>query len=545
MPPSIPVTHRASFEAFQLVTAEEIMKFIMAAPNKYCALDPAPTWLIKRCSNLVSPFVAIMCNRSLQEGHLPVNQKTALVTPLIKKVGLDPTELKNYRPVSNLSFISKLVERVVSKQINMHLSVTGSLPSHQSAYRQFHSTETALLKVVNDIAVAADDGQVSILSLLDLSAAFDTVDHKILIKRLENTHGICGMALEWLKSYLTGRTQCVVIGDKSSLLMSLDCGVPQGSVLGPQLFLLYTVEIMEIIHRHGLEGHCYADDTQTYIHCDVEDAKNIHLKLLPCIDDIDRWMASNRLKLNADKTEFIWIGPKAKLRRIQPDALPVSGALVVPANVVRNLGVYIDGELSMRDHINRLSRTCYFQLRQLRTVRRSLTPEATRLLLHSFVVSRLDYCNSLFVGLPSCTLSKLQLIQNAAARLFGGLRKNDHVSEVMEKKLHWLRIPERIVFKLSTLVYKSLHNEGPSYLSEQCVPVTDDNPYLSGHRSSSRGDLFVPRTQSATYGNRAFSVAGPSIWNSLPADIRGLGTLNDFKAKLKTFLFTKSYPTKS
>ena len=138
---------------------------------------------------------------------------------------------------------------------------------------------------------------------------------------------------------------------------------------------------------------------------------------------------------------------------------------MVPSVVVRNLGVYVDGELSMKDHINKLARTCFFQLRQLRTIRRSLTKKATRLLHHAFVVSQFDYCNALFTGLPLQSLGRRQLIQNAAARLFGGLRKYDHFTATMKSELHWLRIPERINFKLSTLVYKALHG-GRTSISE-------------------------------------------------------------------------------
>ena len=529
------------FERFEQVSVLDVERLISAAPNKCCSLDPVPTWLLKKCSHELAPYVAMMCNRSLKEGYLPASQKTALVTPLLKKSGLDPADLKNYRPVSNLSFISKLVERAACLQMNAFLDVSGTLPSHQSAYRKYHSTETALLKVLSDLATAADGGQVSLLSLLDLSAAFDTVDHGILIKRLQNTHGVEGTALRWITSYLTDRTQRVVrAGSSSSAIMKLDSGVPQGSVLGPVLFLLYTVDILKIINQHGLHGHCYADDTQTYVHCSVAAASEIHLRLLPCIESIDSWMAVNRLKLNGDKTEFMWVGSKRNLQKIQQNALPVSGASVVPTSVVRDLGVYIDSELSMKDHVNKLTRRCYFQLRQLRVIRRSLTKEAARTLLHAFVVSRLDYCNSLLAGVPKGILNKLQSIQNSAARLYAGHGKFDHITPPMRDELHWLRIPERINFKLCTLVYKALHGMAPAYIQDLCLP-TAINPNLTGHRSASRGDLFVPRMITMKYGKRSFGAAGPMAWNSLPQDIRKSDSLEVFKSRLKTFLFKQSY----
>ena len=179
-----------SFSSFNVLSIDDIIKMIMRAPNKQCSLDPAPMWLIKDCASLLGPLITYICNRSLAEGSMPVSQKAALVTPLLKKPNLDKSDVKNYRPISNLSFLSKLVERCVSVQLTNYLNQNNLIPAHQSAYRSGHSTETALLKIYSDCVDAIDRGEVTLLGMLDMSAAFDTVDHGILLERLEKTQGI-------------------------------------------------------------------------------------------------------------------------------------------------------------------------------------------------------------------------------------------------------------------------------------------------------------------------------------------------------------------
>jgi len=180
------------------------------------------------------------------------------------------------------------------------------MPSVQSAYRQGHSTETAVPKVISDIIDAADTQKVTLLGLLDMSAAFDTVDHKILLERLEVvSFGVKGQALAWLSSFLTDRTQVVAFGGNKSSSRRLLCGVPQGSVLGPLLFVLYSADVISIAAKHGVCIHTYADDLQTYISCAASNQTTATSRLLTCVFDIDRWMSCNRLKMNAGKTEFI------------------------------------------------------------------------------------------------------------------------------------------------------------------------------------------------------------------------------------------------
>ena len=185
--------------------------------------------------------------------------------PLLKKPSLSTDDLNNFRPISNLNFISKILEKVVASRIQSHLSSNSLSSSFQSAYRIFHSTETTLLKIHNDLILVMDRGEVTSLILLDLSADFDTVDHSILLTRLQNWFGLDGLSLDWFTSYLSSRSQAVSINDSISAFSTLSCGVPQGSVLGPLLFTLYTTPLDSVISKNSLKYHLYADDTQLYI----------------------------------------------------------------------------------------------------------------------------------------------------------------------------------------------------------------------------------------------------------------------------------------
>ena len=247
----------------------------------------------------------------------------------------------------------------------------------------------------------------------------------------------------------------------------------------------------------------------------------------------------NRLQLNASKTEFLWCSSSRRIHLHDRTSFHVGDDLVQPASVVRDLGLYIDEALTMTDHINNLMRTCFGILRQLKTIRRCLPLETTKMLIHSFISSRVDYCNAAFAGLPASTLSRVQSVLNAAARLVYGARKYDHVTPLLRDRLHWLRMPERVTYKLCLLIYKCLHNLAPVYLSDAITPLSMV-PSRQRLRSSTSLDLLVPRT-CAKIGERAFHVAGPVAWNSLPSDVQSAESLGTFKQRLKAHLFRKSY----
>ena len=258
-------------DQFTHTTTSEVRSIILKSTNASCDLDPFPTRLLKHyIDDLIIPITAIT-NLSMREGVVPPDFEQALVTPLIKKKTLCRNEFKNYRPISNLSFLSNILEKIVAKRLNAHIE-EHLLSNHlQSAYKRFHSTETALLKIHNDIICNMDNGKVTALTLLDLSAAFDTIDHATLLERLYGHFGISGTVLQWFKSYISNRQQRVHIDGSLSCPQDLNFGVPQGSVLGPFLFCLYTTSISQIITTHDVSHHMYADDTQVYVELSQSD----------------------------------------------------------------------------------------------------------------------------------------------------------------------------------------------------------------------------------------------------------------------------------
>jgi exonuclease III len=521
-------------------TEEELWKIISKSPAKSCMLDPIPTWLIKECKCELLPIMTSIINSSLQSSQVPASMKSAVVTPLLKKSTLDPEILKNYRPVSNLSYISKLLETVVARRLTDYMTVNNLHEDLQSAYKSGHSTETALIKVQNDILTSIDQHGVVILVMLDLSAAFDTIDHDILFDRMENTLGITGPALDWFRSYLSGRTLRVKIGRSFSELLDILYSVPQGSVLGPLLFLIYLLPLGKLIRKHGLYLHIYADDTQLYISIRPISQRAVDIgvaKLEACLTDIYTWMSQNKLKLNADKTEVLVLATPQQRAKISVPSISVNGEIVqILSEPIGNLGAVFDPSMNMSAHVTKVVKSANYHLHNIGKARKYLTEESTKLTVVSLVTSRLDYCNGLLYGITLELVLKLQRVQNNAARVITLTKKHDHISPVL-KDLHWLPIAMRIQYKILLLVYKCKSGTAPSYLKEL---LTEYNPSRT-LRSATKNLLCEPRTNMKTYGDRAFCACAPKLWNQLPNNICAADSVPIFKRLLKTHLFKVAY----
>ena len=267
-PPNVPFhLPEVKLDEFYSVSEDEVRRIILESSNASSKLDPIPTSLVKLFCHELTPIIAEIINLSFSEGIVPNHWKITLVLPLLKKFGLD-FMFENFRPISNLPFAAKSAEKVTISQLSIHSAANAPFPDreYQSAYRKNHPTETALLKVQNDILLSMDRQEVTLLVLIDLSSAFDTIDHAILLETIEKDFGVTGNALKWLTSYLSERKQTILIKDHESDVFNLQSGVPQGSCLGPVLFILYVAGLFKIIDKHLPNAHTYTDDTRIHLY---------------------------------------------------------------------------------------------------------------------------------------------------------------------------------------------------------------------------------------------------------------------------------------
>ena len=438
--------------------------------------------------------------------------------------------------MSNLPFFSKVLEKVVLEQLLNHLHSNNLVYPLQSAYRSGHSTETALLKICNDILTALDSNNVSLLTLLDLSAAFDTIDHSILLSRLRHSFGLHNTVLDWFHSYITDRQQVVSVNGLCSNATFLTYGVPQGSVLGPLLFILYTYPVSSIVQGHLLQHHSFSDDNQLYVSGPLPDLPLMIQNTQACVSDLKNWMTDNKLKLNEDKSELILITPPSLQNHPSlPTTITLIDSPITLSHSARNLGVTLDQTLTFQQHVSNVCRTCFLELRRISSIRHLLSEDTTKALVCAFVLSRLDYCNALLSGSPSHLINKLQKVQNHAARLIFRSSKYDHVSPLL-RSLHWLPVQQRIAYKIACLCFKSIESSCPEYLT-QLLHLYAPSRTL---RSSSDTRLYTtPTVRTKRFGHRSFAYQASSTWNPLPRSLRYSHSLPAFKRNLKTHLFPK------
>ena len=321
---------------------------------------------------------------------------------------------------------------------------------------------------------------------------------------------------QWMPSYLQDRSRRVVIGRASSEPRILTTGVPQGSVPGPLLFSLYVQPIGEVIQRHGLHFHHYADDLPVFSHFSLshESLQDTLSRLEACITEIKHWMTQNYPKMNDQKIKFLPIVPRSAQHLLLGLSLTVGDASVATVSMVRNLGAHLTTHMEMTVNTSNIVKSYYFQLHHIARFNRYLPRKTKERVVNALVTSRLDYCKALMHGTTQDNLDKLQRVQNWAARLLVGTSKFENMKKVL-MDLHWLPVRARISYKTCVLAHKAVHGEGPVYLRDLiCLYMPGRSP-----RSGDSLQLARPRTRTKA-GDAAFSVAAADLWNGLPTTIR-------------------------
>ena len=517
----------SSLDSFELTTREELLSIIKKTGTKTSPADPLPSPLIESNLDALLPHLENLVNLSLSTSSFE-GLKEAYVVPLLKGSNLDPNNMKNYRPVSLLPFVGKLIERVVHNRVTSHLALNNLNCETQHGYKKHHSCETLLVKLIDDIMVAVDQGRGVVVLIVDLSAAFDTVDHKILLNVLRYKYFITGSALKWFKSFLTGRTQRVKIGDHFSEPIMVSFGVPQGSVLGPLLFNMYTAAITREFFEEGFESLGYADDNVGYMHFTLTTQIRTLMNSIPdCISRLKRWTSTYFLKLNEEKTSVIVFGNQSFTNSLTVRHAHLnSGDILKVDDKVKLLGVTLDSGLTFDNHISKVISSANLILHNIRKIRRYLDRKSAETLVHALITSRLDQCNLLLLGTSTANRRKLQLLQNNALRVTLDLHPRSRLSTFYQE-LHWLNIDQRLHFKLIITVHKCINNSWtPAPLANRIVVSTPHNMVLD--------TPFHPESQ---MGKKAFRYLGPRCWNALPNYLRVTPEFPKFKGLLKNYLF--------
>lgn len=512
---------------FGEVSTEEIDRIVRHLKSNAIGSDNINLKML----NLVFPHLTIyftyIINKCLINGIFPEVWKRANVLPIPKND--NPTELSQFRPISILPTLSKVLERIVADQLNKYLISKSLLPSIQSGFRANHSTTTALAHIADDIFRANDRKCNTCLILLDFSKAFDTLNHQTLCKKLKY-FGISGSALLFFQNYLSRRYQRIVNNGLFSSFKSVNAGVPQGSILGPLLFSIYTSDFSNFLQTCNV--HQYADDTQIYLSFDFIEigtaVNNINFDL-NTITDVSR---AHSLVLNETKTELLVFGTQNILIENHPlFNITLNGQKLTPKQECKNLGIYFDVQLRFTNHVNYLIKKSYGKLKSFYMHKDVLDPGVKLKLCDSLILSTLSYCDVLYwPALTKRDRLSLQKIQNSCIRYCYSLRKFDHISAKIAES-GWLLLQERFLLHLSCLTFKiNLHQE-PTYLYNKLVRGSNMHS-----RNTRHCNLYtVPKHRTSQF-QKSFSYNATKVYNKLPPDIKICSSVVSFRKNVKKYL---------
>ncbi|CAH2299605.1 Hypothetical predicted protein [Pelobates cultripes] len=491
--------------------------------------DQIPAMLLKLSAPAIAKPVSTLINESLVSGYIPKLWKTARVVP-IHKSG-DTTLVSNYRPISLLPLLSKILEKCVHRHLCEYYQQFNYLTPDQSGFHQNHSTTTALLKVCNDIQAGMEQGALTRAIFLDFAKAFDTVDHDILLHKLKNS-GIDDRSLTWFRSYVSDRLQYVSISDSDSLPLPVTCGGPQGSILGPLLFTLF-INLPNVCKSSNV--NMYADDTVIY--ASKSDLPELEAVLQDQFTEVEWWIAKNKLFLNTDKTVTMIFGTVPKLQKLHNSHLSIktnSNGTLTAVHSFKYLGMILDPNLSFGLHIEKLASKLYPKLGALYRNKSCLSPTVKERIVQQMLMSIIDNGDVVYASASQSQINNLNTLYNSFCRFVLQCNYSTHHCDML-KELNWLSLESRCTLHLSSLVFKSFSGKLPPYLNKMLSPAVPTSYKL---RSSTNTLLSLPQYKKKM-ARSSFSYRAPQLWNDLPHNLKSSLSLKSFKRSLSTYLKTE------
>ena len=500
---------------FSHVNLSTVQKIISKLDNsKATGLDGINVRALKFGSPILSFYLAHLFNLSLSTGTVPSCWKKKRVTPVFKKG--DSGDVNNYRPISILPITMKIFEKVVHSQVSDFLDASDILSQSQSGFRNRYSTDTAVICVSDFILQELGKGKYVGAVLVDLKKAFDTVDHKILLKKLF-CYGFRDASFAWFESYLSDRLQCTQLEEISSDLKEEGAyGVPQGSVLGPLLFLLYINDIGKSV-RTNVFHHLYADDTIIAISTDCP--LRLRKELSDQLSDIGKWFSQNKLTVNTTKTEVIFFGRANKVKECK-NLVPIKfqGDTLACKEKVKYLGVIFDENLNWDSQAKNARKKAYLSLNKIKRISSCLDLDTKKMLVNALVMPHVTYCSSSWSSMSKANHKKFD-------SLIGNISRLVPINKTFE---------QIVQHNKTMLMFKGMRNIAPTYLCNRVKPV--DQRHQRVTRFALQGNVVVPISKNS-FASRTFINSSTSVWNNLPVEIKSIESLLLFKSAIKRHIF--------
>ena len=522
------------------VTNEEILEIINNLNNKSSGPQSIPTNLLKLVADLIITPLSKIISNSFNTGVFPDALKVCKVIPIHKGDSAD--ELNNYRPISLLSVFDKIIEKLMHKRLYSFLEQHNILFQNQFGFRKNNSTTFALLEITEKIKESIDNHKYGCGLFIDLRKAFDTVNHIILLKKLKH-YGIRDSVNNWFESYLSNRKQYVFVNGESSQLRNITCGVPQGSVLGPLLFLIYINDLPNISKK--LDFYLFADDTNIYFEAEnpvlLETILNKELKKL------HTWLVVNRLSLNIEKTNFVIFHPYNKPVKFNI-TLKIQKKAITEKKMVKYLGIMIDSGLTWHVQIDNLCKKNSRSIGLLYKIRPFVNTHIIKMLYYSLVYSHLTYAIEVWGSADNTHLNRILILQKRAVRMLthSDKRHEDHSfspSDPLFYKMQIHKVHDIFKLRITKFIFTSLEKSNPTNfhswfkLIDHLYQHNTRSKFVDIVNSITTRTLFIPTSRTTYYGLKLTKVLGPKLWNNLPSLFRVSNlTLSTFLKNLKKYL---------